>query len=460
MKFQTLGQWLDWQTELHSQSIDMGLDRIRPVFSRLVTGPLATKVIVVAGTNGKGSTVAFLESLYVSGGYRVGSYTSPHLINYNERIRIQGEPVSDAQLCQAFDHVEDARANISLTYFEFGTLAAFDVFQNQKPNDILDVVILEVGLGGRLDAVNLIDADVAVITNIQLDHTDWLGDTREKIAIEKLGIARKGKPLIIADDDLPENVLPWLQEQLREQNQDENEFPYYLLGEDFGFTHKGDGWDWWLDVIDQRSKQKFRQQKHSLPLPALRGAHQFKNAAAALSVTALLNAELPLSMNHIRVGLGNSSLPGRFQLERVGGKTVIMDVAHNPHGIRAFIDNVKQLPAIGDNYLVFAMLNDKSIDQVVTLLDGEVDHWLIAGLDNERALPVAELAQVVTDTISGNFIENTIRKSLLSSVSEFQNVAGACNYALEKMQPNDKLLVVGSFFTVADALMSLKSMNS
>ncbi|MDH3327258.1 MAG: Mur ligase family protein, partial [Gammaproteobacteria bacterium] len=301
-------------------------------------------------------------------------------------------------------------------------------------------IILEVGLGGRLDAVNLVDADVAVISNIQLDHTDWLGETREQIAVEKLGIARKGKPIIIADDDLPENVLQILAER---------EIPAYLLGQNFGFTRQSDSWNWWLDNIsdDVRedrpdAKESSRQQKHSLPLPALRGPHQYKNASAALSVTSILNAELPLSMNHIRVGLGNVSLPGRFQFERVDDKTVILDVAHNPHGVQAFIENLKQLPAIGENYLVFAMLKDKSIGEVVSLLDPVVDHWLVADIDSDRAVSVADLANTVNVT-----------KNSASEVGQYQSVADACNDALNKMQPNDYLLVVGSFLTVADALL-------
>lgn len=425
MKFNSLQAWLDWQTQLHAQSIDMGLERIRSVYQKLIPQKLAKKIIMVAGTNGKGSTVAILESLYVSGGYRVGTYTSPHLQRYNERVRLQGNPVSDEQLCQAFDHVETSRGETGLTYFEFGTLAAFDIFQAQN----LDVVILEVGLGGRLDAVNLVDADVSIITNIQLDHVDWLGDTREQIAVEKLGIAREGKPVIIADDDLPESVLPLLSEK---------NLTVYMIGESFGYTRQGENWDWWADVVDQK-----RQQKHSLPLPALRGAHQLKNAASALTATAILNADLPLSMSHIRVGLSNVTLSGRFQIEQVQGKTVILDVAHNPHGIRAFIDNLKQLPDLGETYLVFAMLKDKAVEEVVTLLNPVADHWLLASLEHERAIPIMDLT------------ESVLFAAAEDRVSQFPSVAEACHEALRKMQANDRLLVVGSFFTVADAMASL-----
>ena len=207
MKFDSLNDWLNWQENLHVQSIDLGLDRIRPVYEKLLPQGLSGKIVLVAGTNGKGSTSAFLESIYVAAGYRVGVYSSPHLFKYNERIRINGEPVSDEILCQAFENVNNTRGDTSLTYFEFGTLAAFEIFQNAK----LDVLILEIGLGGRLDAVNLPEPDVSIVTNIDLDHVSWLGDTREKIAFEKFGIARPDKPLLYADDNPPENLAELLE---------------------------------------------------------------------------------------------------------------------------------------------------------------------------------------------------------------------------------------------------------
>jgi len=428
MRFSNLQDWLSWQEKLHVQSIDMGLDRIFPVYDKLMNQALAKKTVVVGGTNGKGSTVSFIESMFVSGGYQVGTYSSPHLLRYNERIRINGEPVSDEQLCKAFENVEISRDGISLTYFEFGTLAAFDIFQHQD----LDIVILEVGLGGRLDAVNLIDADVAVVTNIQLDHMEWLGETREEIAVEKLGIARNGKPIILADDDFPENVSTILAE---------NKTIFYKLGDAFGYTYQDQSWNWWFD-----GSADTRQQKHSLPLPSLRGTHQFNNASAALCVSTLLQQELPLSMSHIRVGLNNATLPGRFQLERVEDKMVILDVSHNPHGIQAFIANLKQLPAIGETYIVFAMLKDKAIDQIVTLLDPVIDHWLLAELKVERAIHASSAKQSVEDN-ANNFI----------SVQTYHSAGDACRQALEKMQPNDKLLVVGSFYTITDAMVFLKT---
>ena len=434
MRFSKLQDWLSWQEQLHPKNIDMGLDRIRPVSDALLKKKLAKKVVTVAGTNGKGSIVSTLESLYVSAGYNVGTYTSPHLLNYNERIRINGIPLSNEAIAHAFHHVDKARSETSLTYFEFGTLAAFYIFQHNE----IDIVILEVGLGGRLDATNLIDPDVAVVSNIQMDHMDWLGETREEIACEKLGIARVGKPLIIADDDLPSNVLPFIEK---------NNFSAYILGRDFGFVRQNGSWNWWMDVklrTDQNVINVERLQKHSLPEPSLRGTHQFKNAAAALCVVSLLNEEFPLSMNHIRVGLNNIALPGRFQVERVEDKTVILDVAHNPHGVGAFIDSLNQMPRIGEHHIVFAMLQDKSLKEVTELLKPVVDYWYLAKISSDRAIPV--------DAVKSQLLAcNNVTDE--NNIMTFEDVSSACELAVSKMQPNDKLLVLGSFYTVTDAMM-------
>lgn len=417
-KFSTVAEWLDWQTTLHSQAIDLGLDRIRPVFSRLIQNSLANKTIVVAGTNGKGSTVAFLEAIYVAGGYQVGTYTSPHLKNYNERIRLQGEPVSDDQLCQAFEHVELARKNAHLTYFEFGTLAAFDIFQQQA----LDVVILEIGLGGRLDVVNLVDADVALITNIALDHMDWLGDTREKIAMEKFGVARSGRPLVFVDEDLPENAREYCEQ---------NNVLLFQFGKDFVYKQQGSVWQWWSE----------NKKYHSLAPPGLMGDHQYKNAAGVLMVVALLENELPLSMPHLRLGLTAATLPGRFQVIPLGENLQIFDVAHNPHGIQAFIENLKQLPKIGDHLLIFGMLRDKAVSEVIDLLKPHIDQWFLAGIDEPRGLSAVELHQ--------RLIEQGVAEG---SIFCFQNTAKAYESARLKLQNHDKLLILGSFYVVADAM--------
>jgi len=423
MKFTTVSDWLAWQSQLHSQAMDFGLDRIRPVFDKLLQQALAKNIILVGGTNGKGSSCAFLEAIYVAAGYRVGVYTSPHLLQYNERIRVEGEPVSDDLLCQAFDHVENTRQGISLTYFEFGTFAAFDIFQHSN----LDVVILEVGLGGRLDVVNLAEPDVSVITNIQLDHTDWLGDTREQIAMEKLGIARANKPLVLADSNPPENVFSIV----KNLNVD-----FKLIHKDFDYSLNQDSWQ--FHAADKH--------KHSLPTPGLKGSHQYHNASTALMVTELLVNELPLSMHHIRTGIANCALPGRFQVINQENKMIILDVAHNPHGINAFLDLLQQLPKIGDHKLVFAMLRDKAVADVVALLKPHIDQWYLAEVDvAERALPVNELHQIVT---SQQVVDDVI--------NDYASVADAFHQASDKMQAHDKLIVLGSFYTVADVLPLVK----
>jgi len=422
MKFNTVSDWLDWQTQLHSHAIDLGLDRIRPVYSRLIQNSLASKTIVVAGTNGKGSSVAFLEAIYVAGGYQVGTYTSPHLISYNERIRLQGEPVSDDLLCKAFDHVEQARKNDHLTYFEFGTLAAFDLFQEQN----LDVVILEIGLGGRLDVVNLVDADVSLVTNIALDHMDWLGDTREKIALEKFGVSRPEKPLVFVDEDLPENA--------RELCID-NKVQLYQLGKNFGYKQQNAVWHW------QSENKKYL----SLSPPGLSGDHQIKNAAGVLMVVSLLENALPLSMPHLRLGLTAAILPGRFQVvplsNKNGDNLQIFDVAHNPHSVKAFLENLQRLPKIGDHLLIFGMLGDKALADVVDLLKPNVDLWFLTDIKESRGLSAIELKKVL--------MEKRIPET---QIFIFDSPMQAYESARSKLQNHDKLLALGSFYVVADIL--------
>ena len=419
MKFDTLDEWLDWQENLHVQSIDLGLDRIRPVYNKLLNKPLAKKVILVGGTNGKGSTTAFLESIYVAAGYQVGTYTSPHLFKYNERIRLNGDMVDDQTICQAFQRVENAREEVSLTYFEFGTLAAFEVFQQAQ----LDVAILEIGLGGRLDAVNLSDADVAIITNINLDHTNWLGETREQIAFEKFGIARPNKPLIFADDDPPINVDELCIDSGCELIQ---------IGKDFGFTQKQSDWQWWGN----------NKKMYSLPFPALHGFHQLKNASCALMAIHDLSHELPVSMAHIRVGLSKVTLPGRFQVIADGTKFYIFDVAHNPHGVNAFIQQLKKMPHLGNHRLILGMLADKNVRQVMQALSELVDVWYLASLAGPRGLSAGALQETLESIESEN-----------KNLYHFDSVKSAFIQARQDMRDNDKLIVIGSFYTVAEAMM-------
>ena len=419
MKFSGVSDWLSWQSQIHNQSIDMGLDRVRPVFEKLIAQPLAKKTVIVGGTNGKGSTTAFLEALYLAGGYRVGLYTSPHLLNYNERIRLNGEPVSDAELCQAFERVEIARGTTSITYFEFGTLAAFDIFQH---ND-LDIAILEVGLGGRLDAVNLAEPDVSVVTNVQMDHQAWLGDTREKIAFEKFGIGRAGKPLIFADDDPPANVSTLV---------NDGQLQLLQIGKDYGYTVQEMSWQWW-------SKNG---KKYGLPHPGLKGDHQYTNAATALMVTESFNEQLPLSINHIKVALSQCQLPGRFQvMSQPNGSMIILDVAHNPHGVQTFVKSLQRLPKIGDHKVVFAMLADKAIEKVIDELKPVVDYWYIAGLDVERGLSADKMHALV--------LQQGVDSQKIFC---FEKVIEAYEAASKKLDNHDKLIVIGSFYTVSEIL--------
>ena len=426
MTFNSLEDWLSWQETLHVQSIDMGLDRIRPVYDKLLPHGLACKTIVVGGTNGKGSTAAFLEAIYVAAGYKVGVYASPHLFRYNERIRLDGEPVSDIMLCEAFEQINVQREQVSLTYFEFGTLAAFAIFQQAQ----LDIAILEVGLGGRLDAVNLVDTDIAIVTNVDLDHMAWLGDTREKIAYEKFGIARPGKPLLFADDRSPENLNELVASSQCHLQQ---------IGKDFGFVKNADNWQWW----------GAGKHLYSLPFPALHGIHQFKNAATALMAIQHLSEELPVSMAHIRVGLSKALLPGRFEVVQREGYWIILDVAHNPHGVAAFVHQLAQMPQLGEHHLVLGMLEDKDVETVVQLLEPVVDHWYLGGLSVPRGLAVDKLARRV---------ENVTQKA--KELAVFGTVTAAMKAALENLKANDKLLVLGSFNTVEAAYRYLNEQQS
>jgi len=419
MKFTSVSEWLDWQQQLHNKEIDLGLERIKPVYSRLIQRPIANNIITIGGTNGKGSTLAFLEAIYVAAGYRVGSYTSPHLLNYNERIRLQGEPIDDESLCDAFEHVELARKETSLTYFEYGTLAAFHFFQHQS----LDVVLLEVGLGGRLDVVNIVESDLSIITNVELDHMDWLGDTREKIAVEKFGITRQDKSVVFVDDKLPESGQIICAK---------NNISIYQLNKQFSFQRRDNNWHW-------RSPEK---DYFSLPLPHLVGNHQLKNAAGTLMAIVLLENKLPVSMPHIRLGLTNVTLPGRFQVTNIGQDNLqISDVAHNPHGIKAFIESLITLPKIGDHLLVFGLLRDKSLDEVLNLLKPHIDHWFVTGIDDARGLSAEE--------IKNSMLSNGINER---DIDCFSNTKQALESARLQLQKHDKLLVLGSFYVVSDAL--------
>jgi len=413
-----LPAWLSYLEQLHPKTIDLGLDRVAEVRQRLDLNP-TFPIIAVAGTNGKGSTCAMLEAILLAAGYRVGLYTSPHLLRYNERVRINGEEASDAALCEAFAAVEQARGEVSLTYFEFGTLAAVWLFARAG----LDAAILEVGLGGRLDAVNAFDADCAVLTSVDFDHMDYLGDSRLAIGYEKAGIFRAGKPAVCGEFDLPYSVLAHAEEigaNLRR------------IGPDFGY----DGLEpnqWRFSSVDGL--------RLSLPYPALRGAYQLGNASTCLAALEQIKSRLPVSHDDIRRGLLEAVVPGRFQV-LPGRPQRIFDVAHNPHAARALAENLRAMPPAGKTFAVFAMLRDKDIAGVVRAMQGQVDQWLVAGIGQPRGASAEELLRVLE------------QEGLAQRAEAFPSVAEAYRHACAKAAEDDKILIFGSFYTVAEAMQS------
>jgi dihydrofolate synthase/folylpolyglutamate synthase len=411
----TLADWLSYLESLHPKTIALGLERVAQVKQRLNLNP-DFPIITVGGTNGKGSVCAMLESILHAAGYRVGCYTSPHLLHYNERVRIGKKQASDAELCASFERIEQARGDISLTYFEFGTLAAMQCFIEHK----VDVAILEVGLGGRLDAVNIFDNDCAVIASVDIDHTDYLGETREQIAFEKAGIFRAGKVAICADADVPQAIRAHAQQIGAE---------LWCIGSEFGFTAHQGQWDYRSTVGT----------RNALPYPALRGAFQLHNASAALAALDALKGQLPVSMEAVRRGLVEVQLAGRFQFVP-GRPALILDVAHNPHAARSLAQNLAGLPPCPHTWAVFAMLRDKDMAGVAAALDPLIDTWLVAGIAAPRGATTADLAQVLQNT--------GVRGTILT----FENIAAALRHAYNAAGENDRIAAFGSFYTVAEAM--------
>lgn len=410
-----LAEWLQHLESLHPKTIALGLERVELVKQRLHLEP-TFPLIVVAGTNGKGSVCAMLESILHAAGYSVGCYTSPHLMVYNERVRIAMQSVSDEELCGSFEQIEQARGDIPLTYFEFGTLAAMQSFVTHR----VDVAILEVGLGGRLDAVNVFDGDCSVVTSIDIDHTDYLGDTREKIAFEKAGIFRAGKVAIFGDTDMPEAIVT----QAHKVGA-----ILWQLGQHFNFNHVNQQWDYHGPV----------GARLSLSYPALRGAFQLNNASTVLAVLDALKEILPVSMAAVRRGLLEVVLAGRFQV-LPGRPVLILDVAHNPHAARSLANNLANMPPGGTTYAVFAMLKDKDMAGVIHALDLHIDIWLVAGIDAPRGASVEELAHVLE------------QQGVLGKIQAFASVTDAVNHACKEAGENDRIVAFGSFYTVAEAM--------
>jgi dihydrofolate synthase/folylpolyglutamate synthase len=412
----TLADWLAWQESLHPKDIELGLERCRTVALRMRLLPVAYTAIVVAGTNGKGSTVAMLDAIYRAAGYRVATYTSPHLLRYNERIRINGECAEDARICAAFARVEQARGDIPLTVFEFGTLAALAIFQDAAP----DLAILEVGMGGRLDAVNIVDADVAVIATLDIDHVEWLGTTREAIAREKAGIMRAGRPAVCSDPAAPSTLLDsaaTLGARLE------------LLGRSFHFADKGDTWTWWSGetVLE------------GLPHPSLSGSYQLRNASGVLKAVAFLQARHPVAVGQIADALRHTVLPGRFQ--RIAGAVeVVLDVAHNAQAVEHFVTTLQGLPAAARTHVVLGMLGTKDRLSAMSSLAQVADRWYFATVNAAKAASAEEL-------------HATWRRLPRRAPADcHSSVASAWRAATGDARPGDRIIAIGSFITVGEVL--------
>lgn len=419
----SLSEWLAYLESLHRKPIELGLDRIRVVAEKLaLTYPFVT--ITVGGTNGKGSTCAMLEAILLAAGYRVGLYTSPHLINFNERIRVNGENASDSAIIEQLVRIEAARGEVSLSYFEYTTLAALLMFEQNR----LDAVVLEVGLGGRLDAVNLVDADCSIVTSVDIDHTEWLGDTREKIGFEKAHIYRSGRPAICADPVPPQSLIDYASQigaDLR------------LFGKDFNYS--GDRQQWAYGGRSQR--------RSGLAYPALRGANQLLNAAAALAALETLRDKLVVPQQAVRLGLSQASLPGRLQI-LPGQPTIVLDVAHNPHAAAALAQNLDGMAFYPYTHAVVGMLNDKDIKGVLAKLVSRVDHWYCATIEGPRGTSGEQLAAMVREVLPPPGKEPV-------TVSNFVNPVQAFTEARKQAAQGDRILVFGSFSTVGPVLKEL-----
>jgi len=411
MQLHSLEAWLSYISSLNAEKIQLGLERIQLVAERLQIKKGFCPLVIVGGTNGKGSTVAGLEAIYREQGYKVGVFTSPYLIRHNEEVRIDGVDADDETFCAAFARVEAARQDVGLTLFEFNTLAALSIFQAAD----LDVCLLEVGLGGRLDAVNIMDADVAVVTTVAMDHMDWLGDTRDLIGREKAGIFRSGKPAVCGD------FLPPVSLQ---QFAVEKSVPVFYQGKDFVYELTGETWSW-------RSSKKFYE---NLPRPTL----ALQNMATVLMVTELLENKLPVDKASIVAGLKKVNLVGRIQVVP-GVVTQILDVSHNPAAAERLASVVKESACLGKTRAVFSMLRDKDILGTVEKMKEVVDSWYIASLDTERAAGLEK-------------IENALVDAGVKEIQVFSDMVTAFEAAKQDSVAGDRVVVFGSFYTVAAVL--------
>ena len=393
----TLDDWLNWQETLMEETIVLGLDRVQVVYDRLFPDGVPYRVITIAGTNGKGSTVSFIDSIYRQSKFKIGRSTSPHLLKYNERYAIDGVDVSDEVIIKAFEQIETQRHDITLTYFEFSTLAALIIFAEAN----IDLAILEVGLGGRLDSVNVVDSDVSVITNVAIDHTDYLGDTREKIGREKAGVMRTSRPCICGDQDPPQSLLAYAKEI---------ETPVTFVSEGY----KGE--------------------------IGLEGAHQRINAAVAVETVKKLLHQFPVSEEMISEGVRKASIKARFEKRYIADKTVILDVAHNPAAVKTLVETLSDSPM--ETVAIFSALIDKDIIDMVSLASESISHWYLVPLSSDRAITSTELKKKFSDPDS-------------TTVCSDMNSAIEMSLALRDVE---RVVIFGSFYTIADATLIVDQM--
>jgi len=393
----TLDDWLNWQETLMEETIVLGLERVQIVYDRLFPDGVPYSVITVAGTNGKGSTVSFIDSIYRQSKYKIGRSTSPHLLNYNERYAIDGEDVSDEVIIKAFERIETQRQDVTLTYFEFSTLAALIIFAEAK----IDLAILEVGLGGRLDSVNVVDSDVSVITNVAIDHTDYLGDTREEIGREKAGVMRTSRPCICGDQNPPQSLLSYAKEI------------------DTPVTFVSEGYPGEV---------------------GLEGAHQRINAAVAIETVKKLLDKFPVSGEMIFDGVRKATIKARFEKRRIGDKTIILDVAHNPDAVKALVETLSESPM--ETVAIFSALIDKDIIDMVNVASESIKHWYLVPLSSDRAIESTELKKKFSEPSS-------------TTICEDMNSAIEMSLALSNAE---RVVIFGSFYTIADATLIVDQM--
>lgn len=410
---ESLASWLVYLENLHPLEIDLTLERVAHVRDQLALKP-PFPIVTVGGTNGKGSTVTMLASILTKAGFRVGLYTSPHLLHYNERVTINLTPVSDQLLVDAFKTINLARQETSLSYFEFATLAAMKIFIDEN----VDIAILEVGLGGRLDATNIFDADIAAVVSVDMDHEAYLGNTREKIGFEKAGIFRSHKPALCADPDPPQSLVEYASLIGAEFECYSKDFGYHVFENQWTYYHR-------------------TQHKYALPFPALRGKVQLINASLVLTILDHLRDKLAVSMGDIKAGFLDVNLPGRFQI-LPGRPTVVLDVGHNPHAVKALRYHLDQMGFYEKTYAVFGMMQDKDMAQVVQLLKEQIDQWFVSILPTERSTSIVDIERI--------FYASGVNYQLCGNIKEA--------YAMAKAQAteNERIIVFGSFSTVAEVL--------